>query len=225
MLTQTPFDEATFTDNPEPRCPCVLLLDTSSSMGGEPIRQLNEGIRAFRDELMQDELASRRVEVAVVTFGPVHTEVPFATPDMFYPPSLHANGDTPMGAAILHAMALIEDRKAQFRANGVAYFRPWIFLITDGAPTDSYSMAAAAVRESEASKKVNFFAVGVRGADMQKLREIASRDPVSLEGLKFREMFKWLSSSLKAVSHSQTHSAGNPTEQLALPPPTGWTSI
>jgi uncharacterized protein YegL len=75
-------------------------------------------------------------------------------------------------------------------------------------------------------KKFNFFAVGVRGADFEKLKEFsAAREPVALEGLRFREMFRWLSSSLKAVSHSQSHSAANPEERLALPPPSGWTSI
>jgi uncharacterized protein YegL len=226
LISQTPFDSARFADNPEPRCPCILLLDTSGSMSGDPIRQLNEGIQAFRDELLQDELAARRVEVAVVTFGPVQTAADFATPDMFFPPVLDSGGDTPMGAAVMHALRMVEDQKQVYRANGIAYFRPWIFLITDGGPTDSYKAAASAACEGETAKKFNFFAVGVRGADFEKLKEFSAlRDPVALEGLRFREMFRWLSSSLKAVSHSQSHSAGNPEERLALPPPTGWTSI
>ena len=61
-----------FADNPEPRCPCVLLLDTSGSMQGDPIDQLNAGIRAFKTELMADSLALKRVEISIVTFGPVH---------------------------------------------------------------------------------------------------------------------------------------------------------
>jgi uncharacterized protein YegL len=57
-----------FAENPEPRCACVLLLDTSGSMAGEKIDALNEGIRTFKEELQGDPLASRRVEVAIVTF-------------------------------------------------------------------------------------------------------------------------------------------------------------
>ncbi len=226
LIQQTPFDSARFADNPEPRCPCVLVLDTSGSMSGDPIRQLNEGMQAFRDELLQDELAARRVEVAVVTFGPVRIAAPFSTPDLFFPPKLNAGGDTPMGAAVTHALAMIEDQKALYRANGIAYFRPWVFLITDGAPTDRYEPAAMAAREGEAGKKFNFFAVGVRGADFARLGEFsAMREPVALAGLKFREMFRWLSSSLKAVSHSQTHSGARPNEVLALPAPSGWTAV
>jgi uncharacterized protein YegL len=54
-----------------PRCPVVLLLDTSGSMRGTPIQELNAGVELFRDELLADALASKRVEVAIVGFGPV----------------------------------------------------------------------------------------------------------------------------------------------------------
>lgn len=63
----SPLESVEFADNPEPRCPCVLLLDTSGSMQGAPIDALNPGLKAFRDDLNKDPLASRRVDVAVVT--------------------------------------------------------------------------------------------------------------------------------------------------------------
>ena len=71
QLDQQPFnvDAGDFVDNPEPRCACLLLLDTSGSMGGEKIRELNAGIKLFQEELNGDSLAAKRVEVAVVTFG------------------------------------------------------------------------------------------------------------------------------------------------------------
>ena len=53
---------AEFADNPEPRCPVVLVLDTSGSMNGMPIMELNEGLRAFGTALKADRLASLRVE-------------------------------------------------------------------------------------------------------------------------------------------------------------------
>jgi len=62
---QIPFSLAEFAENPEPRCPCVLLLDTSASMGGRPINELNGGLVTFKDELMADSMAVKRVEVAV----------------------------------------------------------------------------------------------------------------------------------------------------------------
>jgi hypothetical protein len=70
-IEQTPFTFNEFTENPEPRCAC-LLLDTSGSMGGAPIRELNEGLKAFRQELSQDSLAMKRVEDANCVVGDVN---------------------------------------------------------------------------------------------------------------------------------------------------------
>ena len=68
-MSQSELELAEFADNPEPRCAVVLLLDTSGSMHGQPISELNAGLKEFENALKSDRLASLRVEVAVVTFG------------------------------------------------------------------------------------------------------------------------------------------------------------
>lgn len=158
-----------FAENPEPRCPCVLLLDTSSSMRGAPIAALNEGLRAFRDDLIQDALALQRVEVAVVTFDSnVQLVQDFVTVDQFDPPILTAQGYTHMGAAIHQALDMVQARKEQYCTNGVAYYRPWVFMMTDGEPQDEpndvVEQAAQRLKADEAQKRVAFFAVGLRDA-------------------------------------------------------------
>jgi uncharacterized protein YegL len=192
------------TSNPEPRCPCVLLLDVSGSMTGAPIEELNLGLQAFR-EALTDEVAKSRVELAIITFGPVAVKQDFVSASQFQPPSLEPEGDTPMGGAINLALDKLDERKQIYRQNGISYYRPWVFLITDGAPTDGdvWLTAAKRVREAESRNKVAFFAVGVAGADMSTLRQISVRDPVRLDRLKFKEMFEWLSSSLTSVSKSR----------------------
>ena len=97
---QVPFSDLTFVDNPEPRCACLLLLDNSGSMRGNPISELNEGLKVFGEELASDPLASKRVEVGIVTFGPVKVEFDFVGAQQFVAPTLSVSGDTPMGAAI-----------------------------------------------------------------------------------------------------------------------------
>jgi uncharacterized protein YegL len=220
---QVPFAFPDLVANPEPRCPCVLLLDTSGSMNGQPITQLNAGLRQFKEELMADSMAMQRVEVALVTFGPVQVVADFQTPDLFEPPHLRAGGDTPMGAAIAQGLDMLEARKAVYKQAGVAYYRPWVFLITDGGPTDHWQTAAARVRQGDSAdrKAFSFFAVGVEGADMTRLTDICSpqRPPMKLMGLSFRELFSWLSSSLGGVAKSQ------PGQLVALPPPTGWSAV
>jgi len=209
-----------FVENPENRCPVILLLDTSGSMSGQPIQELNRGLAAFKEDVMKDAQASLSVEVAIVTFGPVRLTQDFVTIDQFTPPKLETEGVTPMGAVIEYALDLLEQRKQTYKDNGVLYYRPWVILITDGAPTDYWEGAAQRVREAEEQRRMLFFTVGVQGADMNKLRQIAppERPPVTLNGLDFRSLFRWLSTSMKRVS------SGKVGEAVALPP-MGWGQI
>jgi uncharacterized protein YegL len=192
-------------------------------MEGEPVLALNHGLRAFKEDLCKDSLASRRVEVALVTFdSEIEVVQDFITADQFEPPGLTAQGSTRMASAIQKALDMLAARKAQYKAAGVLYYRPWIFMITDGEPQGEPDQilrdVIKRVHEEEANKRVAFFAVGVEKANMEKLAQIAVRTPVKLQGLNFVEMFVWLSRSAQAISHSKVD------EQVALPPP-GWGTV
>jgi uncharacterized protein YegL len=249
MAEQQPFANVALAINREPRCPCVLLLDVSGSMAeivgnagqnlGYTVQQdgktyqavsggvsridlLNEGVRAYHADLMSDSLAAQRVEVSVITFGgTVQTVVPFVTAHEFTPPTLTANGETPMGAAILEAITATDERKRLYKQSGLHYYRPWIFFITDGEPTDSWQAAAAKVREGEKNKSFAFFSVGVEGANFDILQQISVRQPLHLKGYSFREMFLWLSQSQRSVSHSNPEQE----DQVKLTSPAGWASL
>ena len=79
--------------------------------------------------------------------------------------------------------------------------------------------AATRIRDEEARKALAFFAVGVEGADMERLGSLTVRSPLKLKGLSFQELFLWLSASMQQVSRSR------PGEQVPLPSPTGWSEV
>ncbi len=217
------FGDIEFAVNPEPRCPCVLLLDTSGSMAGAPIESLNNGLQTFRDHLNQDPIAARRVEVAVVTFNStVNVEQDFVSAKSFSPPTLDASGATCMGGGILAALDLVSAEKQKYKTYGIAHYRPWIFMITDGEPQGEEQSvienASQRIAADEANKRIAFFAVGVEGANMDRLQQIVVRAPLKLRGLDFRELFVWLSASLQSVSGS------DPGDQVRLQP-IGWGEV
>ncbi len=208
----------------EARCALVILIDCSLSMDGEPLAQVNAGLKTLFGELQQDPLAARRCEAAVLSFGQtVETELDFTVVSKLpQAPQLSARGNTPMGEAILSAIDMVQTKKQVYKAEGRSYYRPWIFMLTDGMPTDEHNVPQATrmVHEGERDRKFMFFAVGCMEADMDRLKDIASpsRPPLYLQGSRFAEMFEWLSRSMVTVSSS------NPGDQKQLPP-VGWGTV
>ncbi|MCR5266461.1 MAG: VWA domain-containing protein [Cyanobacteria bacterium RUI128] len=229
MSEQTPygseedikFEIIEFAENPEPRCPCILLLDGSYSMKcNNAIGELNKGIKQFKKQLAGDEVASKRVEVSVIRFASdIEIMNDFETADRFDPIELDAYGATSMGAAIETAVQMLEDRKRTYKENGISYYRPWIFMITDGEPTDDVSRAIDLIEKGERKKQFAFFAVGIQNANMEALAEISQREPLYLNGLNFTGLFQWLSNSMSSVSHS------SPEAEILLESPSGWAKL
>ncbi len=187
----------------EPRCPIVLLVDVSNSMEGEPHRQLQAGLDAFANYLQEDSLSKRRVEVAVVTFGDTTLEAyDFVQAFEWLPPELTLRGTTPMGQAIRHGLDILEDRTAFYLREGRPHYRPWMLLITDGAPTDEYISASDRLKQAQDERKLHFYAIGVNDADLEILNSLSRRSAKKLTGLNFGNLFRWVSQGLIAVSHS-----------------------
>ena len=209
-------------DNPSPRCPVALVLDTSGSMDGEPIQALNAGAQLFIEEVKDHDLARWSVDLAVYTAGGqaqcLQEFIGIEQIGGIAP--LHASGQTPLGTAVGMALNDLEARKQAYRDNGVPYYQPWLVIISDGSPTDSWQDAAQRARQLAEKRKLVSLPVGVDGADLRILSQFSNKPAVALQGLKFAEFFQWLSASMARVSASTSSDAS-----VNLPGITDWGSI
>jgi uncharacterized protein YegL len=195
-------------NNPSNRVPVVLCLDASGSMTGEPMRELNEGIRLFINSVKEDPVASSSVELCIVTFSDdARLVADFRElTNLQFDQLTSTGGMTNLGAGVNLALDQLEQRKTQYKKVGVEYYQPWIVLMTDGCPNVGTLHLDAADRATrlEANRKLVVFPIGIgNDADMSELARFSkNRQPLKLKGLNFRQFFDWLSKSVSRVSQS-----------------------
>ena len=163
-------------NNPTPRVPICLCLDTSGSMGavegdcqltGEQvfddgktwdlvtggtsrIDELQKGVNLFYDAIRSDEIAVYSAEICIVTFNDKATcLLDFDNIERQTEiPRFEAIGDTAMGEGVNKALDLLEERKQEYKNAGVDYYQPWLVLMTDGEPNGSVSEYNRAVQRT-----------------------------------------------------------------------------
>lgn len=194
---------AEIAENYEQKCLCVLVLDTSGSMYGEPIKELNKGLQDFYEEIYKDETTSQRLEIAIISFNSVVNLIQEpALIENITIPKLKSTGSTAMATAVNNAIKLVEDRKKWYKETGQKYYRPWIILMTDGDPDSDQDMEtlASKIKSDTSEKRYVFLPIGVQGANMRVLDSIkGTLPPMMLKGTRFSDFFKWLSASMGAV--------------------------
>jgi uncharacterized protein YegL len=209
-------------DNYEQKCLCVLVLDVSGSMEGEPIKQLNQGIQSFYQDIIGNSTTANRLEVCLIEFSSdVNVLIEPSLAENFTMPTLVTKGTTALVDGVREAIKKVEERKNWYKQTKQKYYRPWIILMTDGAPDSNQDVNGLAqeIKQGVANKTFFFFGVGVQGAKMDILQQISSPDmqPAMLEGLKFSDFFKWLSASMTTVTSSKdgdTVSMANPASWM-----------
>lgn len=200
-------DSLTYADNPQPRCPVILLLDCSSSMEGPPIIELNRALQSFYDEVREDPVAVRSVELSIITFGQTVDVRRRFSPltDGAQAMELVATGRTPLGAALRQALADLGERRSFYRQHGLPAYQPWIVLLSDGQPNDEWRQPAEEALALCKAGQLTFIGVGIGPhVDLETLRQIVGCDPgpYRMEGLRFRNFFRWLRDSLRLVTQS-----------------------
>lgn len=196
-------------ENPTPRVPVTLCLDTSGSMLGDKIRELVEGVNLFYDAIDEDDDAHDAAEVSIVEFNSGARLIQdFASVERLqHITSISPSGATFLGEGVNLALDTLEKRKSVYSAAGVLYYQPWLVLMTDGQPNgDQASLEKAIQRVTNlvAAKKLTVFPIGIGAdADMNVLARFSpNRPPLRLRGLSFKEFFEWLSKSVSRVSRS-----------------------
>ncbi len=220
--------------NPATRLPVCICLDTSGSMnvvtggdykktgetvyedgktwnvvtGGETkLSALQEGLDLFYDSVLEDPQARKSAELCIIEFNDdVNCLADFFSIEKQQRPTLSAYGDTHMGEAVNMALDKLEQRKQEYKDNGVDYYQPWLVIMTDGENNGSeeeMKKAADRVAKLVDARKLTVFPIGIGDTNMETLRQLSpKRSPLKLKGLKFKEFFTWLSQSVAKTSQS-----------------------
>lgn len=203
--------------NPSPRIPICLCLDVSGSMHGEPIRALNEAIIQFYRDIDSDIQTASSCEIAVVTFDS-NAELleDFSLVAVKETQPLVARGTTNMHDGVQLALNVLNQRKNDYKQNGIEYYQPWLILMSDGHPNAPHSLIELqnTTKDLETNKKLMILPVGIgNSADLDVLGDFSNKRPGSflLKGLKFKEFFNFISKSMESVSRSR------PDENVQLP--------
>jgi len=200
------------------RLPIYLLLDCSSSMIGVPIEQVRQGLSALLDDLMTEPMALETVYLSVITFHSTAQQLmPLTELMQFKEPQIQANGATALGAALCLLKDCLDKEICQGSEHQKCDWKPLVFLMTDGMPTDYWETAADEIKKRKIANLVAFAAGS--GADIDNLKRITDivlkSDELSPGALK--AFFQWMSQSILRTNKSVQ--AIVPDEPIDLPPP------
>lgn len=201
------------------RLPVYLLLDCSGSMMGEPIEAVRQGVKALLSELKGDPQALETAYLSVITFDSSARQViPLTELMQFQEPELKASGATALGGALNVLMECVNSEVRKSSETQKGDWRPLVFILTDGAPTDveAFGQAAQALKGMKAANIVAC-AAGSR-ADTTYLRQITGNVLMmnTLSAGDMARFFAWVSGSIKMSSKSLD---ARPGAAIELPPP------
>lgn len=187
------------------RLPIFFLVDVSESMVGESLYKLEEGIGAIAKTLRQDPHALETAFLSVIVFaGKVRTMIQLTELGAFYPPELPVGGGTALGAGLSHLMDEIDRTVVTTTMDRKGDWKPIVFLLTDGHPTDD--VATALARWNRAYRnRVHLVAVSMGGgADHALLKRLTDDVVVFNDSAPdaFAGFIKWISMSIQNQSRS-----------------------
>ena len=208
-MAQNGINASDFGSSTKRRLPICFCLDTSGSMMGNPIKQLNQGLSNFIASIKANDDTRSSTDIAIITFGSaVEIVMPFGRISGEGLPDISASTTmTPIGEGILTALELLNARKEGYKEQGIKYYQPWLVVITDGAPQGPNAMAnmelaIKACNELEKDDKLVIFNIGVGNSvdwDILKRLSVKREEPISVSSGDFGKLFEFLGSSSSSV--------------------------
>jgi len=214
------FDPSAFTVKKARPIPVILLLDTSGSMMGGKIGELNQAVNDMIASFKAMKQMETEVDVAIITFGgEVKMQLPLTeVSQIAVDTPLTACGNTPMGAALSMAKAMIED-KGIIPSNGL---RPMVVLASDGQPNDEWQGPLDAFVNDGRTRKCNRMAMAIGDdADESILSMFLSAENKLFRAKEAGEIYKFFQQvTMSVTTQSQSvQQAGQPvnTQPPVLP--------
>ena len=203
------------------RLPIYLLLDCSGSMMGEPITAVQTGLQNLVATLRQDPYALETAYISVITFdSEARQTVPLTELSQFNPPTLSATGTTAMGAALKLLAERIEAEVTKTTADTKGDWKPVVFLMTDGSPTDNLTVGIDALKKVKVGTFVTCAAgPGAETKELSRITETVVRLDTA-DSNTIKAFFKWVSASISTSSQKvENNKEVQGLSDLPPPPP------
>ncbi len=202
------------------KLPVYLLLDTSGSMSGEPIEAVKNGVQVMISSLRQNPQAIETAFLSVITFNSSATQlIPLTDLASFQMLDIKASGTTSLGEALSLVARCIDNEVQQTTTEKKGDWKPLVFIMTDGVPTDNWQNGLAEFKRRKIAYTVACAAGS--GADTSVLKQITD-NVVSLDtadGNSIAKFFAWVTASIGVSSTKVEDSGKEVTGINELPPP------
>ena len=202
------------------RLPVYLLLDTSGSMYGEPIEAVKNGVQTLISTLRTDPYALETAFISIIIFNSTAQQItPLTELSGFQQPTIEASGCTALGGALELLAQKINSEITKTTAEVKGDWKPLVFIMTDGEPTDSIIKGLSDFKACKCGMVVAC-AAG-QGANTNTLKQI-TENVVQLDtadSATIKAFFKWVSASISTSSKSIEDTACEATKMSELPPP------
>lgn len=202
------------------RLPVYLLLDVSGSMSGEPIEAVKSGVQTLVSTLRQDPHALETAYLSVITFDDNARQLmPLTELSAFQTPSISSSGTTSLGQALSVLSDCVESEVAKTTAEIKGDWKPLVFIMTDGVPTDDWHRGLEKLRKVRTG--VIVACAAGHAADTSLLKQITEivvqLDTADASTIK--AFFKWVSASVATGSQRVDQGQKEITGIGDLPPP------